>query len=398
MDISSAYKDKKWENGDNVTDGFVFRGQRMFGTVAEAVRETFVKGSHNSFNGIEFKVLDCRKKGIEWEIEIEVVEGNNKGIAMVKLYGPNKKKENVLSVTKSKGNDYMFVEILAEKIIKPLMNCFLRSEGTKMIDLMERSENSNSVKKRNLLKCPFCDKTSYSSPGLKGHITKMHQDKAKSMKVSPAGNAKDRAKRPRDSVNNEAHFEEHENIVYEEAKKIVDLLLNDIILISDEECDETDTENISLASEKLKRYRKQCENCNFIANSDKKYNLVRIILDHKESCCTNKMKKVKKMVKCDKCDFVQNYGGEMKRHLRDVHQITTESTSPPPKKKKSITEEIDDQIELMDAEENIEDISFKLDEMEIDSIDESLSMELSRKMDAKIKDKERKLQEKINTL
>ena len=110
------------------------------------------------------------------------------------------------------------------------------------------------------------------------------------------------------------------------------------------------------------------------------------------------MKKVKKMVKCDKCDFVQNYGGEMKRHLRDVHQITTESTSPPPKKKKSITEEIDDQIELMDTEENIEDISFKLDEMEIDSIDESLSMELSRKMDAKIKDKERKLQEKINTL
>ena len=24
------------------------------------------------------------------------------------------------------------------------------------------------------LKCPHCDKTSFSSPGLKGHITKMH--------------------------------------------------------------------------------------------------------------------------------------------------------------------------------------------------------------------------------
>ena len=35
----------------------------MFGIVVEAVPETFVKGSHNSFNGIEFKVLDCRKKG-----------------------------------------------------------------------------------------------------------------------------------------------------------------------------------------------------------------------------------------------------------------------------------------------------------------------------------------------
>ena len=56
----------------------------------------------NGKNGVEYRVLDDRIKGVEKEIEIELVHNNDKGVTLLKLYGPNKKKENVVSVTRSK--------------------------------------------------------------------------------------------------------------------------------------------------------------------------------------------------------------------------------------------------------------------------------------------------------
>ena len=62
---------------------------------------------------------------MELEIEVEIVDGKKKGIAIIKSYELNKRKENVVSVTKCKGNDSEFVEILAQKILKPLMGEYL---------------------------------------------------------------------------------------------------------------------------------------------------------------------------------------------------------------------------------------------------------------------------------
>ena len=59
-----------------------------------------------------------------------------------------------------------FVTSVAERIVKPLIAGFC-----------SKSTNKKSCEKEDILKCPFCDKTSTSSPGMKCHITKMHQGK-----------------------------------------------------------------------------------------------------------------------------------------------------------------------------------------------------------------------------
>ena len=113
-DISSSYKEKIWgkdEGGEQVTDGYVFRGKKTFEKAREGLDKLFKKGRKNVKNGVEFRALDRRVKGVELEIEVEVAFKNEKGIALLKLYGPNKKKENVVSVTRNKGSYPKFVSI-----------------------------------------------------------------------------------------------------------------------------------------------------------------------------------------------------------------------------------------------------------------------------------------------
>ena len=65
------------------------------------------KGVENEINDSKFKPLDVRKKGAGLEIEVEIVENGNRGIAVLKLYGPNLKNESVVTVTKSKESKHI---------------------------------------------------------------------------------------------------------------------------------------------------------------------------------------------------------------------------------------------------------------------------------------------------
>ena len=67
--------------------------KRSSDKVLKGLKENLVKGYQRNIDGIDLKVLDSRKKGVELEIEVEIVDANNKGIAILKLYGPNKKKD-----------------------------------------------------------------------------------------------------------------------------------------------------------------------------------------------------------------------------------------------------------------------------------------------------------------
>ena len=187
-DFSSEHMEKPWgkqEGGEYVTDGFVYRGKRSFDKVLGDLKETLLKGFQRSINGVEFRVLDASTKWVELEIEIEIVENKNKGIAILKSYGPNKKKESVVTVSRGKGSDPKFVIILAQKILKPLMNEILRGNLKKEESRENGTKNAITVKgeKVNLHKCPHCEKTSYSMPGLKGHITKMHHGVVKKTEI-----------------------------------------------------------------------------------------------------------------------------------------------------------------------------------------------------------------------
>ena len=94
-DNPKEYKEKKLgkeDGGEYITDGFVFRGKRMFNKALEGLKVIMKKGVVNEVDGIKFKVLDSRHKGPELEIEIEIVENSVRGVGVLKLYGPNKRK------------------------------------------------------------------------------------------------------------------------------------------------------------------------------------------------------------------------------------------------------------------------------------------------------------------
>ena len=236
----SAYKEKTWgknEGGENITNGYCFRGKGSFGKVVEGLKTTLKRGESKDVDGTEIKVLDARKNGVELEIEVEILNKGNRGVAVIKLYGPNKKKESVVMVTKSKESDAKYVTILAEQVIKPLMSRILIGESQ---DDYKNDEAANPVscqeKEDNLLQCPHCDKTSHSSSGLKGHITKMHNEEKKSRDIE-----KDKTNKQSDSSNVDNVEMLSKDLLNEEANKVVNSLSDEIIVINEDKDSRTTT-------------------------------------------------------------------------------------------------------------------------------------------------------------
>ena len=165
-------------------------------------------------------------------------------------------------------------------------------------------------------------------------------------------------------------MKESGDLISLEANKIVNQLLDDIVYISDEEGHETDSEvNLEeIDKENPKEAKMKYYECDYEVEASRKYLALRLLLHHKDSCCENKMRKKRKTTKCNQCDFTINESVDMKRHMRDIHLVKTDSTSPPPKKKKSVTEELNDKIEEMEAEVSpLDDLSFTFEDMEIDT-------------------------------
>ena len=396
------FKEKTWgkeEEGEFILDGVVFRGKQAFSKALEGLKTVFRKGSQKEIKGIKFKALDVRKKGAGLEIEVEMIDQGNRGIANLKLYGPNKKKENVVTVTKSKESDNKYVVILAEKIIKPLMMGLLsgvdQSEVFSECVNIEEKKNCK-IKDDSLFRCPHCDKTSYSSPGLKGHITKMHKE----IKENP-----DRMMKEGNLINTESDIKTpKKDDLYKEANKVVNLLLTEIIEISDDE--DTLEEICDVTTETMeKKYTKKCENCDYEVEATKRYVAIQILSKHKETC-VKKASKLSKTINCDECDLEVMDKQKMKRHKRDEHGVVSGSTSPPMKKKRRQSSDNDNIGEPMNVDiqsecENgkVEDLSLKLEEMEIDmeidrndhNEEEKKLKERSNSMDEKIKVREQRI-------
>ena len=143
FDVTSQFKEKNWgknENGQKVVDGYSFRGKQTFLKVVEGFKNIMKKGIENELDGTIFTALDSRKQGNGLEIDVEIADKNDRGKAVMKLYGPSsKKKENVVMVTKYKESDSKYVEKLTENVVRPMI---------------KRMLNQNETKNR-LLKCLF---------------------------------------------------------------------------------------------------------------------------------------------------------------------------------------------------------------------------------------------------
>ena len=175
-----GYKEKKWgreEGSGYIIDGYTFRGKGLFSKAWEGLKVMMKKGVQNEIGIIKFKALDVRKKGAGIEVDVEIVENGNRGVAVLKLFGLNSRKENVIMVNKSKEGDNNQVIILGQQIVKPLIKKFSDENGGTLSDSESIDNISIKNNETNELKCNFCDITSCSSPGLKGHVTKMHGNK-----------------------------------------------------------------------------------------------------------------------------------------------------------------------------------------------------------------------------
>ena len=189
-----------------------------------------------------------------------------------------------------------------------------------------------------------------------------------------------------------------------EANKVVNLLLNDVIEMMDEKEElienvkEVTLDETCVGAEiKGKTYLNECENCDFVANATKRYIALKQLRKHKHSCCKNMSKQSNclKASMCNICDFEDKNSMNMRRHMRDEHNIITGSTSPPPKRKRRVLEEDTNSVEEMDTNDNDEghDISIKLEEMEVDSLDDENKKKLSELKDAKIVENEKRNEE-----
>ena len=334
-------------DGEFVIDGYKFRGRQPFKRAKEGLDNLMAKGNQGEVEGIKYTVLDSRNKGIEHEADVEVAENaklgvDGRGVAVLKMYGPSKKKENSVLVTKYKGSDIKFVTIIAEKIVKPLL-----------INILGVKDKSHEIKQE---KCEICPKSFDTMRALKSHITKMHKEENNIENVSM----------DTEILWNQEH-ETNEDILYEEIDK-------------------------EIVEEKM--YSSTCSQCKKQMNATKKYTLIQTIKKHRELKCERKNLLAKF---CSDCDYQAKDEKQFKRHRRDKHDQTTASTSPPPKKAKikelSHNEEDDENMEVDIVEGDDVERNLEHEDMETESV-KSEELVRSKMMDekvlAKIKDQEEK--------
>ena len=87
------------------------------------------KGNLKVLDSLSFKVLDSRKIPHGLEYDVEVLKEKERGIAILKIFGPNTKKGCTLMVNKSKKHEVKFVEMLALDVIKKLIDMFSSDDG-----------------------------------------------------------------------------------------------------------------------------------------------------------------------------------------------------------------------------------------------------------------------------
>ena len=355
----NVYSEKLWTRDDGQIDGYSFRGKRSFGKALEGLKSIMVKGEQKEIEGVKYTSKDKRIQGPGLEIIIEVQANKSRGVAILKVYGPKEdiKKENSVTITKSKQSDSKYVVILAEKVIKPLMNGFLSGE----IEVPQSEKRQSSLRRLKHFKCSFCDKTCKTQAGLKNHIRRMHLD----VKQLVEENVQEESCSKKRKVEVE---------VMEFVDSVIDGVFNADIEATIKESKKELVEE--------KKYAKICNSCDFKVEANKNYISVQKILQHRDICSLK--------TKCDQCELKFKGNEEMKKHMRDAHQLISSSTSPPLKKKKVEKRMVPPTDSA--PQQNIINFSDDQEEMEIDNdfIEDDILMKRSRMMDEKVLAQQRK--------
>ena len=346
------YNENVWMNAGGKIDGYTFKGKKSFGKALQGLRGVMKKGITNAILDVKYTALDSRIQGAGLEIDVEILSKNQRGNAILKIYGPkeNDKKDNTVTITKSKKSDSKFIVLLAEKVVRPLMNGFLTGdlEIKACTDIDGPIFDKSSTQQ---FRCSFCEKVCKTPKGLKGHITRMH------------------LREENEKTNKRKSMEDIGEVVEEILLEVVN-----------------GSENESNESIKEKKYTKKCDNCEIELQTHRKYLLLQKFSEHKDQCIS-KMK----CIKCNKRFKDEDY---LKNHVCGNLKANSVSKSPPHKKKRNEAKE-DEKGEVMEVNTSIE-------EMEIDGSEEDDNVNLeeaevlalrSKQMDDKVLAKEKKNKE-----
>ena len=101
-----VYEEHRWPKNEPTSTGFSFKGKkRPFIKLVENLKILMKKGNQKILDNVSFKVLDARKVPHGLEYDVEILKENERGIAILKIFGPNTKKGCTLMVNKSKKHE-----------------------------------------------------------------------------------------------------------------------------------------------------------------------------------------------------------------------------------------------------------------------------------------------------
>ena len=108
--------------------------------------------------------------GSEYDIEVNTDE--EEGSAIVKIYGPNKKKRQYsIVISKCKKSESKFVETATKDVIIPLLDMFLSGKGWGSIFKPQVAHKAKEYQ------CKHCKNKFTSEKNLKTHMRKFHTDR-----------------------------------------------------------------------------------------------------------------------------------------------------------------------------------------------------------------------------
>ena len=168
-----------------------FKGKsKNFVKSVDALKVIFKKGVVKTIDVTTCKILDSRKAPHSLEFDIETEYDNEKGMAVLKVYGPTPKKGATVMVSKSKDHEVKFVERLAMNVIKQMLDRYVETDCWKKIfeKVMCRICKKPFCNEKNLtthmekyhdssmaIKCNSCSFSSNSKRELETHIKDVHE-------------------------------------------------------------------------------------------------------------------------------------------------------------------------------------------------------------------------------
>ena len=173
-DISDdlRYEENSWPK-DNPT-GYSLKGKkRLFIKVVENIKLLMKKGSEKVIGNVTFKVLDSLKVPHGVEHEVQICKDKEKGIAILKIFGPSTKKGCTLMTNKAKKQETKFVDILTFDIVKLLIDRYGHGDGwIELLKVKPRVAKKDDSKSHY---CHFCNNGFCNIKNLRVHIEKYHQ-------------------------------------------------------------------------------------------------------------------------------------------------------------------------------------------------------------------------------